>query len=70
VQPAVGNVAASSNDRLAGFNASAISGAAANSAYAPKPHRESSPNTSSPGRNRVTFRPTASTWPAMSVPMI
>ena len=70
VQPAVGSVAASSKDRLAGFDTSAVSGAAANSAYAPKPHRESSPNTSSPGRNPVTFRPTASTLPAMSLPMI
>jgi hypothetical protein len=40
----------------------------ADSSYSAKlPWR--APNTSSPARKRVTFLPTASTWPAMSTPM-
>ena len=56
--------AACSNVRLAGFGTKWSSPAHAYSAKAPV-HQ---PNTSSPGRNRVTSWPTASTVPAMSVP--
>src|ERR1017187_2867176 len=60
----MGTAAASSNETLAGFSASASSDAAAYSANAPR-HQ---PNTSSPGRSRVTPAPTASTCPATSTP--
>src|ERR1051326_3156944 len=64
VSPATGTPAACSNVRLAGFGASSSSPADAYSAKAPwQP-----PYTSSPGRNRVTLWPTASTTPATSTP--
>jgi hypothetical protein len=66
VSPATGTAAACSNDTLPGFSASASSGTATYSARAPVP----APNTSSPGRKRVTLPPTASTTPAESVPSL
>ena len=62
--PAMATEAACSKVRLAGLAASASSAAAAYSAYEPL-HQ---PKTSSPGLNRVTLLPTASTVPATSVP--
>ena len=51
-------------ERQAGLRASLDSAAQANSASAPRPD----PNTASPGLNRVTPAPTASTTPATSTP--
>src|ERR1019366_2195824 len=62
----MGRAVACSKEMLDGFNASPYSDADAYSANAPR-HQ---PNTSSPGRNRVTPAPTASTCPATSVPRI
>jgi len=53
--------AASSNVRLAGFDTSLSSSAAAYSAQAPAEGQLQTPNTSSPGWNRFTLLPTAST---------
>src|SRR5439155_11125540 len=64
VSPARGTAAACSNETFAGFAAKYDSEAHAYSARDPR----QSPNTSSPGLNRVTFRPTASTRPATSRP--
>jgi hypothetical protein len=60
----MGTAAACSNETLAGFADSSASDAAAYSANAPW-HQ---PNTSSPGRNRVTPTPTTATCPATSAP--
>ena len=60
----VGTTAACSNVRLAGFGASVSSCPRAYSAKAPL----QAPNTSSPGRSRVTPAPTAATRPATSCP--
>src|SRR5437667_120891 len=64
VPPEIGTAAACSNVRFAGFRASLASGADAYSAKEPS----AVPNTSSPGWNRVTFFPIASTTPATSRP--
>src|SRR5882672_6412237 len=56
--------AAASYDMLAGLSANLPSIAHAYSAKAPR----QTPNTSSPGLNWVTFLPTSSIWPAMSLP--
>ena len=60
------SVAAPSKERSAGFGTKWLSSARTYSANAPS-HQ---PHTSSPGRKRVTFAPTASTTPAASVPRI
>src|SRR5439155_9733959 len=65
VTAARGTVAACSKLRLVGFNARSRSGADTYSANPPSPTK---PKTSSPGRNRVTALPTASTSPATSLP--
>ena len=62
--PMVATAAACSKLRFAGFGASLSSRARAYSAYEPL----AIPNTSSPGWNRVTWSPTASTTPATSEP--
>src|SRR5918994_5453411 len=72
VRPDMTDAAASSKVRLTGFTMSWDAGARANSAKVPGDvvsvlsHDE--PNTSSPGWRSVTYLPTASTTPAMSVP--
>lgn len=66
VLPASGTAAACSNVRLSGFGSTTSWEAHTYSANAPS----ASPNTSSPGRSRVTSLPTASTRPAKSVPRI
>ena len=64
--------AASSKVRLAGFLMSLDAGATVYSANVPvrlaKVSAHDDPNTSSPGWRSVTFLPTASTTPAISVP--
>ena len=65
VTPARGTPAACWKVRLAGLNARSFSGA---DTYSAKPPDPTKPKTSSPGRNRVTELPTASTSPATSVP--
>ena len=62
--PEIGTTAACSKLRAAGLAAKWSSEAQAYSAKEPS-HQ---PNTSSPGRNRVTWAPTASTRPATSMP--
>jgi hypothetical protein len=69
IAPACGIVDASAKFSAAGFRASTDSGAIAYSAKPPLRLRLS-PYTSSPGRNRVTAGPTASTHPAMSEPSV
>jgi hypothetical protein len=65
VMAATGTAAACPKLRFDGFGTSARSSRTAT--YSAKaPHRE--PNTSSPGRKRVTLRPTAATVPAKSTP--
>ena len=64
VVPEMPTAAACSKLRFAGFGASLASGARAYSANVPVP----TPKTSSPGWNRVTSLPTASTTPATSIP--
>ena len=68
----MGTAAASSKLTPEGLSATPSSGAVAYSANAPPLRhwtpRTVSPNTSSPGRNRVTADPTDSTTPATSVP--
>src|SRR3954447_9355210 len=59
-----GTTAASSNVSDPGFKQSFCSEATAYSAHAPR----QVPNTASPTLNRVTLRPTSSTWPATFVP--
>lgn len=73
--PAIGTTAASSNVRLAGFNATESCETQTYSANEPNsknglPGTSPStwPNTSSPDRNRVTLSPTASICPAKSAP--
>ena len=68
--PAWGTAAACSKVRKPGIGVNADSGARAYCANAPNPHPDRSPNTASPGRNRVTDPPTASTTPAMSDPRV
>ena len=60
----MGTAAACSKLRLAGLGASLSARAHAYSAKDPS----QMPNTSAPGRNRVTLVPTASTRPATSLP--
>ena len=67
--PACGIVEASANVSSAGLWARPDSAATAYSAKPPLSARLS-PYTSSPGRNRVTPSPTASTHPAMSDPSV
>ncbi len=62
---AMGTAAACSKVRFTGLAASRRSGTVTYSAKLPA---GSNANTSSPGRNRVTSAPTASTVPAMSQP--
>jgi hypothetical protein len=64
VKPEMGTAAACSKVRFAGLGASLSDRAQAYSAKEPS----QVPNTSSPGRNRLTFSPTASTRPATSLP--
>ena len=68
IRPAVGRQAASSKEIRSGLSARFCSGTAAYSAYAPPlchwSPRSVSPNTSSPGWNSSTRRPTAVTTPA------
>src|SRR3989304_1631736 len=66
----MGTAAASSNETLDGFSAKARSGTETYSAKLPLPSPKISPNTASPGRNCLTFLPTASTHPAMSAQRI
>ena len=60
----MGTAAACSKVRVAGFGAALRSRTHAYSAKEPS----QMPNTASPGRNRVTVLPTASTRPATSLP--
>src|SRR3972149_4264872 len=64
VRPATETLAASSKLRPAGLRATLDSRAVASSANVPAPD----PKTSSPGLNRGTADPTASTMPARSTP--
>src|SRR6185369_3921009 len=69
ITPACGIVDASAKVNSAGLRASTDSAAIAYSAKPPL-RRRLSPYTSSPGRNRVTAGPTASTHPAISEPSV
>ena len=64
MSPAIGTVAASSNETFDGLGATRVARATAYSAHAPEPE----PKTSSPGPKPSTSRPTASTTPARSAP--